>query len=147
MEFISKGCKLSCAEPVSSGTQTFLQLYGLYSVPEMGGSPQMVDVTNLNDSHKRYIHGILDTGSLEFEFYATKDETDTSTVIYDTYNTLLEYQMDGTVLDWKLEYPDGTGYTWSGRANVRKQQIGVNDAIKFTLNTSLDTELEPIIES
>ena len=142
-EFNSKGTKLSCGvDPVSPSTEiSYKSLYGLYSVPEMGGTPETIDVTNLDDAVKRSILGIQDTGTLEFEFYATKDETDTATQIRDTWNILRGYQNAGTVLNWKLEYPDGEGFTWKGTCSVRKSSQGVNEAGKFVLSVGLETEL------
>jgi hypothetical protein len=40
-----------------------------------------------------------------------------------------------------LEYPDGEGFTWQGKCSVRRQSVGVNNAIKFTLTSGLDTAL------
>ena len=148
-EFNSKGCKLSCGpDPVSPATDvTYKKLYGLYNIPEMGGTPERIDVTNIEDGHKRSILGISDVGDVAFGFYATKDETDTAAQIRDTWNVLQAYETAGTVLNWKLEYPDGNGYTWKGTCAVRRDTTTVNNAIKFTLSTGLDTDLIPIAQS
>ncbi|MBP5432198.1 phage tail tube protein [Ruminococcus sp.] len=143
-EFNSKGTILSVAAVPQSGDPTYKKLYGLFTVPEMGGTPEMIDVTNLEDSIKRNIPGIGDTGTLDFEFYATEDETDTTTQIRDTWNILRGYQTAGTTMMWKLEYPDGEGFTWKGKCSVRRQSVGVNNAIKFTLTVGLETGLDDI---
>ena len=145
-EFNSKGTKLSVGtDPVAPATTvTYKKLYGLFTVPEMGGTPEQIDVTNLEDSHKRSILGIQDTGTLDFEFYATKSETDTDTQFRDTWNILRGYQTGGTVLNWKLEYPDGEGFTWKGKCSLRRQSTGVNSAVKFTLTVGLETALTDI---
>ena len=142
-EFNSKGCILSVGpDPVSPATTvTYKKLYGLYTIPEMGGSPERLDVTNLEDDHKRSILGIGDMGDANFGFYATKNETDTTAQVRDTWNVLQGYQTAGTVMRWKLEYPDGEGFVWDGTCSVRRQSTGVNQAIKFTLTVGLDTAL------
>ena len=140
-EFNSKGTKLSVATVPQSGDPSYKSLYGLYSVPEMGGTPETIDVTNLDDATKRSILGIQDLGSLEFEFYATQDEIDTSSQIRDTWNILRGYQTAGTALMWKLEYPDGEGFTWQGKCSVRRTSQGINEAGKFTLSVGLETAL------
>lgn len=149
MEFNSKGCKLSVGpDPVSPATTvTYKKLYGLYNIPEMGGTPERIDVTNLEDSHKRSILGIGDVSDLSFGFYCTKGETDTTEQVRDTWNVLQGYQTAGTVLNWKLEYPDGNGYTWKGTCAVKRDTTTVNTAIKFTLSVGLDTELSPIAQA
>jgi hypothetical protein len=140
-EFNSKGTILSVAAVPTTGDPTFKKLYGLFTVPEMGGTPETIDVTNLEDAIKRNIPGIGDTGILEFEFYATEGETDTTAQIRDTWNILRGYQTAGDAMMWKLEYPDGEGFTWKGKCNVRRQAVGVNNAIKFTLAIVLESEL------
>lgn len=143
-EFNSKDTILSVAAVPQSGDPSYKKLYGLFSVPEMGGTPEQIDVTNLEDSIKRSVLGIQDTGTLDFEFYATEDESDTATQIRDTWNILRGYQTAGTTMRWKLEYPDGEGFTWDGKCSVRRQSVGVNQAIKFTLTVGLDTPLNDI---
>lgn len=143
-EFNSKGTILSVATVPTSGDPTYKKLYGLSNVPEMGGSPETIDVTNLEDDVRRNILGIQDTGSLDFEFFATEDETDTATQIRDTWNILRGYQTAGDTMMWKLEYPDGEGFTWKGKCSVRRQAVGVNEAIKFTLTVGLETPLTDI---
>jgi hypothetical protein len=143
-EFNSKGTILSVAPVPQSGDPAYKKLYGLFTVPEMGGTPEQIDVTNLEDSHKRSILGIQDTGTLDFEFYATEDETDTTAQIRDTWNILRGYQSAGDTMMWKLEYPDGEGFTWKGKCSLRRQSVGVNSAVKFTLTVGLETELTDI---
>ena len=145
-EFNSKGCILSVGpDPVSPATTvTYKKLYGLYNIPEMGGTPERLDVTNLEDGHKRSVLGIGDVSDTNFGFYATKDETDTTEQVRDTWNVLQSYQTAGTVLNWKLEYPDGHGWTWKGTCAVKRDAVTVNTAIKFTLAVGLDTALTPL---
>lgn len=143
-EFNSKGTILSVAPVPQSGDPAYKKLYGLFTVPEMGGTPEQIDVTNLEDSHKRSILGIQDTGTLDFEFYATEDEEDTTAQIRDTWNILRGYQSAGDTMMWKLEYPDGEGFTWKGKCSLRRQSVGVNSAVKFTLTVGLETELTDI---
>ena len=143
-EFNSKGTILSVAPVPQTGDPAYKKLYGLFTVPEMGGTPEQIDVTNLEDSHKRSILGIQDTGTLDFEFYATEDEEDTTAQIRDTWNILRAYQSAGDTMMWKLEYPDGEGFTWKGKCSLRRQSVGVNSAVKFTLTVGLETELTDI---
>ena len=141
MEFNSVGTKLS----VKSGTETaYKETYGLYNVPEMGGSTEYLDVTNLGDSHKRTVPGISDYGSPEFQYYNTKDDTDSATLIMQTWETFRTWQLAGTVVGFKLEYPDGSGFTWSGKVSVRKESTGVNQPMKFKLTTSVESEIEDV---
>lgn len=146
-EFNSKGTILSVAAVPQSGDPVYKKLFGLFTVPEMGGAPDMIDVTNLEDSIRRSIPGIGNVESMDFEFYATEDETDTSSQIRDTWNILRGYQTAGTDLMWKLEYPDGEGFTWTGKCTVRRQAVSVNSAIKFTLTVGIGADFTDIASS
>ncbi len=143
-EFLSKGTKLSVATIPQSGGPTYKSLYGLYSVPEMEGAPDQIDVTNLEDGSRRSINGLGAASTLEFQFYATEDETDSSSQVRDTWNILRGYQTADTELKWKLEYPDGEGFTWRGKCSVRRQAAEVNTAIRFTLTVDKATPLTDI---
>ena len=46
---------------------TYADIPNLTEVPEIGGSPEKVDVTTLADNAKRYINGIKDYGDLDFK--------------------------------------------------------------------------------
>lgn len=143
-EFLSKGTKLSVATVPQTGDPTYKSLYGLYSVPEMEGAPDQIDVTNLEDGSRRSINGLGAATTLEFQFYATEDETDTASQVRDTWNILRGYQTADTELMWKLEYPDGEGHTWRGKCSVRRQATEVNTAIRFTLTVDRTTPLADI---
>jgi len=143
-EFISKGTKLSVASVPTSGDPTYKSLYGLFSVPEMEGAPDQIDVTNLGDGSRRSINGLGAATTLEFQFYATDKETDTASQIRDTWNILRGYQTARTEMLWKLEYPNGEGFTWRGACNVRWQAAEVNTAIRFTLTVDKVTSLTDI---
>ena len=144
-EFLSKGTKLSMATTPAEGTgPSYKKLYGLFSVPEMEGAPDQIDVTNLEDGSRRSINGLGAASTLEFQFYATESETDTTEQVRDTWNILRGYQTAGTELLWKLEYPDGEGYTWKGKCSVRRQAAEVNTAIRFTLTIDRSTPLSDI---
>lgn len=144
-EFLSKGTQLSVATvPTGSTEPSYKKLYGLSKVPEMEGAPDQIDVTNLEDGSRRSINGLGAASTLDFQFYATEGETDTSEQVRDTWNILRGYQIADTELMWKLEYPDGEGYTWKGKCSVRRQAVEVNTAIKFTLTVDKSTPLTDI---
>ena len=62
---LSKDIKLSSKAGAES---QFAELPLLMEVPEMGGTPEKVDVTTLADASRKYIDGIKDYGDLAFKF-------------------------------------------------------------------------------
>ena len=141
MEYNSKGISLTIC---TTANGTFQKLYGLKNTPDMGGDKEKLDVTNLDDSHIRNINGIADYGDLAFEFWYNK-ETDADAqdaeLIKNSYSVLKAYETAGTKLYWKLTYPDGTGCSWLGEPAVKRAGVGVNEALAFTVTTSIESTI------
>ena len=147
MEILSKGTKLQYAE---SAAGTFKTLYGLKTTPDMGGDPEKVDVTNLNDSVRRYIKGVKDLGDLDFGFYynsADENPNVSESDVAASYSTLRALDKAGTKVYFKLIYPDGTGYSWNGTVSVKRVAAEVNQAISFMLRVMCESDLADISES
>lgn len=129
-EILSKGLTLSYA---TNGT-TYTALTNLIDIPNLGGTAEKVDVTNLADGSRRSIKGIIDYGDLEFNFY------------YDKTQFAALSALSG-VINWKVSIPDGasgaagTVATFSGEPTVALSGAGVNEAVKYTLTIALNSEI------
>ena len=106
----------------------------LMEVPEMGGTPEKVDVTTLADASKKYIDGIKDYGDLAFKFLYENTEGS-------AYRILRGYEEAGTVADYKVELPDGTGFAFSGQVSTKIDSAAVNAALTFTATISLNSDM------
>lgn len=126
MAILSKGIKLSYS---SSGTESYTDLTDLLEIPSLGGSVDKVDVTTLADASKKYINGIKDYGDLAFKFNYAKTQ-------FTTLNGLT-----GSV-NFKVTLPDTTTATFSGEPSVSLEGVGVGAAMTYTLNISLDSDIE-----
>ena len=64
------------------------------------------------------------------------------------YRILRGYEEAGTVADYKVELPDGTGFAFSGQVSTKIDSAAVNAALTFTATISLnsDTPLYVVIE-
>jgi len=140
MEYSSQGIKLEISDTKDG---TFKPLYGLYQVPDMGGTSEKLDVTNFNDSNKRTIDSKLtDYGSLEFSFYYNKDDKATEEQVLNSYAVLKAAQTAGESKWFRLTYPDGDSHLWLGGISVKRSSAGVAEALKFTLTTSVESKVE-----
>lgn len=138
MEYITKDTHLDFSEDDGA---TYKELYGLNGYPDLGSEPEQVDVTNMRDKNKRYISGLTDPGSLQFDFYYNAETvSDTGNVIKKAFAAL--QQKKDALLSWKLAFPDGTNYTWQGKPTVYITSGGVNDPMKYKLIVSLESDLE-----
>ena len=126
MAILSKGIKLSYS---STGTESYTDLTDLLEIPSLGGSVDKVDVTTLADASKKYINGIKDYGDLPFKFNYAKEQ----------FNTL--NGLTGSI-HFKVTLPDNTTATFSGEPSVSLEGVGVGAAMTYTLNVSLDSDIE-----
>lgn len=127
---LSKGITLSYKK-----NTTYEVIPNLQEVPELGGSAEKVDVTTLADGNYKYINGIKDFGDLAFKFlYDNAGETS-------NYRICRGLEEAGQVVEWKVEFPDGTGFEFSGEASTVIDSAAVNAALTFTLNITLNSDI------
>ena len=129
---LTKDITLSYKKDSSSSYEV---LDGLQEVPSLGGTPDKVEVTTLADASRRYIKGIKDYGDLTFKFLYQND-TETS-----NFRVLRGLEESGKVIDWKVEFPDDTGFAFSGECTVAPSDGAVNAAITFNLTISLNSDI------
>lgn len=121
-EFITKGTKLS----YKTGGETYTELKGLKSTPDMASNKETIEVTDLSDSSKRYINGIADYGDgLEFTFNRLNSAED-------SYAILQPLEAADTTVDFKLEYPDGLTFVFSAQISTTIKGAEVNGVGEFT---------------
>lgn len=131
---LSKDITLGYDSTGAGSSYTDLPL--LMEVPEMGGTPEKVDVTVLSDSVKKYIDGIRDYGDLSFKF------------LYDNTSATASYRvlkgLEGAKEPTKFQValPDGTKFSFSGFVSVKMDSAAVNAALTFTANISLNSDVE-----
>lgn len=126
MAILSKGIKLAYS---TNGTTSYTDLTDLLEIPSLGGSIDKVDVTTLADASKKYINGIKDYGDLAFKFNYAKEQ-------FTTLNGLT-----GST-HFKVTLPDTTTATFSGEPSVSLEGVGVGAAMTYTLNISLDSDID-----
>lgn len=128
---LSKDAKLSSKTGAESQYEELPLLMG---IPEMGGTPEKVDVTTLADASRKYIDGVKDYGDLAFKFLYENVEGS-------AFRTLRGYEEAGTIADYKVELPDGTGFAFSGQVSVKIDSASVNAALTFTATISLNSDM------
>ena len=129
---LTKDITLSYKKDSSSSYEV---LDGLQEVPSLGGTPDKVEVTTLSDASRRYIKGIKDYGDLTFKFLYQNDTTTSN------FRVLRGLEESGKIVEWKVEFPDGTGFAFSGECTVAPSDGAVNAAITFNLTISLNSDI------
>lgn len=109
------------------------KISGLTDIPDMGASPEKLDVTTLADEYRQYINGVKDFGDLEFTFIYESGEGG-------NYKQLAALEGKG-VQECIVTFPDGATFTFSGDISVRILGVGVNAVITFAMSVALQSEI------
>jgi hypothetical protein len=111
---------------------TYKRLYGMSDVPDMSADADKIEVTNLSDTNKRSIPGIVDYGDPEFGFFNDNSATETDiTMLRNAYKALRTREISKIAPWFKLIYPDGTGFGWQAYVITTRTGGGTGDALKF----------------
>ena len=128
---LTKGIKLSYKKQGS----TYEEILNLQERPDLGGTAEKVDVTVLADGNKKYINGVKDFGDLAFKFlYDNSGATS-------NYRIVRGLEEAGSVVDWKVTFPDNTEFAFSGEVTTSIDGASVNNAITFTANITLNSDI------
>lgn len=123
---------------VGTNTNTvFTKLCSIKDYPDLGGSPDQIDITDLDDDVQKFILGVQSMSALEF------------TANYDmsTYETLSGLA-DGTMYEFCVSFgknstsPQEYGmFTWKGQLAVWVVGGGVNAAREMRISISASSKV------
>ena len=119
-----------------TGSSAFKEIEYLMEVPELGGTPEKIDVTTLSDKVKKYIPGNKDYGDLVFKFLY--DNTDANS----NYRVLKGMDDAVTTATFKLAYPDGTSHQFDAIPSVKLDSGAINGALTFSATMMLQSDIE-----
>ena len=119
-----------------TGSNAFTDIEYLMEVPELGGTPEKIDITTLSDKVKRYLPGNKDYGDLVFKFLY--DNTDATA----NYRVLKGMGDAGTTATFKIAYPDGTSHQFDAIPSVKLDSGTVNGALTFSATMMLQSDIE-----
>lgn len=134
-------------ELITSGTKFYLNgqsLYGLKSTPDMGGSREKKQVTNLLDTAHRYIVGLYKYDELVFGFYYNSDSENPNTdgdQVAAAYSAARAIERSGASVQQKLEFPDGTYFIWTGQISTKIKSMNPDGIMEFSIISIPDTKL------
>ena len=108
---------------------------GLTDIPDMGATPEKLDVTTLIDSSRQYIEGIKDFGDLEFTFIYESGADGN----YAKLNELVGKGPQSCVVRFPGE--GGASFEFTGEISLRIIGVGVNAVITFAMSVALQSEI------
>lgn len=107
-------------------------LEGLQSTPDLGGTPEKVEVTTFEDGEKRYIPGLKDNGDLEFKFLYENGESS-------AFRTLKTAELANAIDPYKVTLPDGTAFGFNAGVAVKLGGQEPNNPLTFTATLTLNS--------
>lgn len=116
-------------------TPVWTKLYDLQDVPQLGAAPELVEVTTLQNTSRRYINGIKDYGELAFTFLYDNASATSS------YRVLRGLEVAGSVVNFKLALPDETEFAFAGLISTAMNAIAINAPLTFTMNLALNSDI------
>lgn len=112
----------------------YSEIDGLVEVPEVYGKSEKIEKTTLSDANKRYLMGIKDPGDLALKF-----NYDNATAT-DNFRILKAYETNNTLVQFKIEYQDGTWVEFAAYVSVNIDSVKPNDIVKMTVTLTIDSE-------
>lgn len=131
---ITKGVKFSYAKYTGGTLGTYADVDGLTDFPNLGASPEQVDVTTLADAQRHYLKGVQDLGSMDFTFLYEQGTANTN------YRELKALETEDKV-SVKVTFPDTSTFTYDAQISCAIQGGGVNQAISFVCSTLLLSDI------
>ena len=118
----------------NTGMDDFAEIPFLMEVPELGATPEKIDITTLSDSAKRYIPGIKDYGDLVFKFLYDSGENK-------NYQLLKDFEDKGTNVEFQIKYPDDTTHSFEAIPAVKLDSGALNGALTFSATMMLQSDI------
>lgn len=135
---ISAGSKLSYG-PLNNGAfpETWTDLNGCTEIPEIGGAPDTVESTTLDNLvYRSYVKGLQDLATLDFPFNLEVPSAESN------INVIAGLDKE-TLYGWQITYASGITIKIKAKPSYSFGAVGVNEIENFTLH--LVPEEEPTI--
>jgi hypothetical protein len=113
---------------------TYKKLIDIKDFPDLGGAPEMLEITTLSDSMQTYIEGIQSADALEFTANYTKDD----------YEDLTDATIKGKQVPYAVFFgSNGINgkFEFEGYLSVRVNGGGVNEVVSMTISIAPSTAI------
>ena len=121
----------------ASGSSSFTKLCSIKDFPDLGGSPDQIDVTDLDDDVQKFILGVQSMSAMEF------------TANYDMATfKLLDGLATGELYDFGVSFGNKTDadaygiFTWKGQLAVWATGGSVNNPREMKISISATTKVK-----
>lgn len=136
LEMNTIGVKLKWASEVTAGsrpTSGFAVIPDLKEIPGIENTPSQLEVTNLVDTHRRYIPGVIDSGN---DFALTANMTASMKTAWASMKTAADAAWASGKATWfEISIPNFDSFYFAGRpTELGASQLGVDAVIEASLH-------------
>lgn len=122
------GTKLEYSETESG---TYKRIYGLTTIPEIGGTPNQIDTTDLDNlKYETAINGLMPTQQYDFEFNLEIPSAEANIQLAS------DLEDSGKVVFWKLTFASGVVVSFKSAVRTSLNGGSSGDVEKFTMHLS-----------
>ena len=121
----------------ATSTGTYSQLCKIKSFPDLGGAPEQIETTDLEDTFQTFVPGVQSMQSMEFT--CNYNPTDYTAVVNAIATTGEQYYQ----LEFGAEGADGK-FRWSGNHSVRVTGAGVNAVREMVITVTPSSAITKI---
>lgn len=126
------------------GTESADTLFHIKQYPDLGGSPEQIEVTDCDDDTQKNVPGVASSDSMDFTANFKED-------VFNTLNSLIESAGENDMF-FRLVFGDAGQYgafAWEGKMAVRISGADVNSAREMVISLFPSTEIiddtQPVI--
>lgn len=127
--------KVYLMHKATSASTTYTKLVDIKSFPDLGGAPEMLEVTTLSDPMQKFIAGIQMLDSSGFQFTCNYTKSDYSTLKALESDADHEYAVwFGATTNGGVDTPSGADgkFEFTGQMSVYPNGGGVNEVVNMT---------------
>ena len=123
----------------ANGSSNWTRMYGLLSIPDIGGEPNKIDTTCLdNEEYETFIYGLKPAVELGYEFNM-EDPSSTA-----NFKVASDMETAGTSYYWRITYANGVTVSYKSKVKLDIKATNSGDLLKFGMYHA--PEGEPTID-
>ncbi len=117
--------------------EEYVDLPDVKTVPDIGGSPELVENTPIAATSKRYEVGVSDPGTMEYTFVYDGNSANS------VYRTLRPHSEKHTKLDFQETWPDGTKISFTAIPSVGfTRSGGINSVVDLKVTMAVCSDID-----
>jgi len=126
----------------ASGQSDYSKLIDIVNFPNLGSTPEQVDMTTLTDTNRQYEFGVQDTGLLEYDANYTKSDYEALKALEGSQESYAVW-FGGTKTGGVVT-PTGTNgkFEFTGELSVYVSEGGVNDPVRMHISIAPSSDIE-----